>query len=197
MGWTSYHIDCSAKEELDRLFTGNLVDGNNEKTGEHKVLRSCMKGFTYYAAMECTYLNGRPREVVGIITLVKLAPKSYYNFSYKDMTENFGPYRCECPESILKLLTPTQNEYALRWRKDCWDNIEKRKKLNKVPMGGMITFKDDGKDIVLTKYRMSRHKAGWCDGRYRWRVSLIPCEFEIVKTKQLIIGGLYNYEKEN
>lgn len=183
MGWTSYHINGSAKAELDEMFTGILVNNNNEKTGEHKVLRSCMKGFTYYAAMECTYLDGRPREVVGIVTLVSLSPKSYFNFAYKDMTEHSGPYRRECPESILKLLTPTEEKYALEWREECWKNVEKRKKLNKIPMGGKITFEDDGKTVTLTKYRRSAHKAGWCDGWYRWRTSQIPCEFEVVRDK--------------
>lgn len=38
---------------------------------------------------------------------------------YKDISENMGPWKSRCPESILSLLPPTKNEYAIAWRDRC------------------------------------------------------------------------------
>ena len=45
------------------------------------------------------------------------------------LPEYCGPAPAECPENILKLLTPTSDEYANEWRKRCWDNIKRGKEL--------------------------------------------------------------------
>ncbi len=37
-----------------------------------------------------------------------------------------GPCEAECPARILDLLTPTDKEYALDWRKRCRANLERR-----------------------------------------------------------------------
>ena len=39
------------------------------------------------------------------------------------LDETMGPNEASCPETILKLLTPTQNEHALDWRKRCLANL--------------------------------------------------------------------------
>lgn len=36
-----------------------------------------------------------------LVFKLSLAPRSYFNFGYKDMTETMGPYGCEAPLSIL------------------------------------------------------------------------------------------------
>jgi len=56
------------------------------------------------------------------------------------MTETMGPYQYDCPERILKLLTPTDNEYALKWRERCWENIRKRKSRPRLTEGAVIEF---------------------------------------------------------
>ena len=63
-----------------------------------------------------------------MVCLLDYRPNEYYNIGYKDMEESEGPYYYNCPERILKLLTPTSNEYALRWRKKCWERIERCKR---------------------------------------------------------------------
>ena len=48
------------------------------------------------------------------------------------MDETCGPVISECPERILKLLSPldeNDNSYAKDWRERCWKRIEKKKKL--------------------------------------------------------------------
>lgn len=35
------------------------------------------------------------------------------------LTETMGPYKYDCPASILDLLGPPGNEYAAQWREHC------------------------------------------------------------------------------
>lgn len=60
--------------------------------------------------------------------------RDYYNFGWKVVDEMMGPYECECPERILKLLSPPEEfcegttlEWSKRWRDQCWENIKKGK----------------------------------------------------------------------
>lgn len=45
--------------------------------------------------------------------------RGYWNFSYKYMSEFDMPYYFNCPQSILNLLTPTEDLNAIAWRKRC------------------------------------------------------------------------------
>lgn len=38
---------------------------------------------------------------------------------FKEMTENEGPYYYDAPKKLIKLLSPTDNEYAREWREKC------------------------------------------------------------------------------
>ena len=97
MGWTSYHATCyykngkiNRKQECDDHFEGGL------NRGYYKVLKSTMKGSTYYAAVQMMMRrekkeNGEfvdiPIEngiVFAAVLLTQVDSKSYYNFSYKD-----------------------------------------------------------------------------------------------------------------
>jgi len=75
-----------------------------------------------------------------MVCLLDYRPNDYHNFGYKDMEEPMGPYYYNCPERILKLLTPTTNEYALKWRKKCWERIKRLKSMPKLSQGDIIEF---------------------------------------------------------
>ena len=51
------------------------------------------------------------------------------------------------PEKILKMLSPTDYEYAIKWRQDCRDYAEKKRKQKKekekYTPGTIIEFKDE------------------------------------------------------
>ena len=54
--------------------------------------------------------------------LINWYPNDFYNFAYKDMDEFCGPGMYDCPERILKILTPLNDEtdpngWARNWRK--------------------------------------------------------------------------------
>lgn len=120
MGWMSFHMDMPVKE----WFKSNLSD-------EATVLDiAVVKRNTLYAAIR----ENKTGLVYCAVYLLRWS-RDYYNFSYKSMSEFCGPCEAECPERILKLLSPLNDEndsnsYARNWRKRCYDNINSRKKIN-------------------------------------------------------------------
>ena len=201
MGWTWYiathykNGKIDRKAELDHLFEQEECDKTFGDKTHHfpkmTVLKSRLIGTTYYGAIESVNSKENTRKVFAVVCLTSV---DAYEFGYKDMDETCGPYQCECPESILKLLTETDSEYALEWRKKCKEHNELHKKttnainlLKRLPLGSKIKFKaltdmssgiNKGDEVVLTKIRMSDNK--WYDGIYSWKISYINSNFEVV-----------------
>ena len=139
MGWTSYEAtyfkkngDIDRKAECDAYFM-------RDNAGHYKVLKSSMKGTVYYAAVTTLtkYIgkdeNGKnmyesipedKQEVWAAVFLTRTEEGRY--FHYKDQDETAGPYEDHCPKCILDLLSNTDHELALDWRKRCRKNISKR-----------------------------------------------------------------------
>lgn len=96
-----------------------------------------------YAAIEQIKKDTGKRIVKMAVVIVKFQ-KGYYNFMYKDMEETMGPHICKCPKRLMKLLTPTDHEYALRWRQrveDYWkQKDEAKKRRGKLNVGDTIVF---------------------------------------------------------
>ncbi len=139
MGWLfmpSLGGHRGPREYLDDQFT-------YERQGRSsKVLRSALVRMrTYYAAME-VLADGKEREVWACVCLVKynLRDKEGFIFGYKDMDEGMGPCERECPAAILDLLTPTENDYALEWRKACRAALAARAAKPKLKHGDLVTF---------------------------------------------------------
>lgn len=164
MGWTFYdawtdlHGKVDRKYECDRLCTWD----NEDTSG--RVLKSTMRGSVYYGAYEWT--NKKTNEVknIGIVILTSSDKAHGFNFGYKDMTESMGPGYYDCPKSIIDLLSPTENEYAIEWRKKCIENAENKKKswLKKVAIGEKIIFtRHDGKELVLVKHAPAYQFKTW------------------------------------
>lgn len=111
MGWTSFYVDgkVDRKEECRREFS---------KYPEWAtILKDAMVGTTYYAAMKMTATE----EVFCLVVLTSIRDGQFF---YKDMTDTMGPSECHCPVGIIKLLTPTDSQYANEWRQDCIDNAK-------------------------------------------------------------------------
>ena len=127
MGWLymkSLKGHSGPRQYLDAQFTWERSDTIS------KVLRSALVGMrVYYAAVEHILPATGAREVWAAICLVRYNPRDRegYIFGYKDMSESMGPYERDCPEPILDLLTPTDHEYARRWRADCRANAAARR----------------------------------------------------------------------
>lgn len=132
MGWTTFnkskHISPSD------YFRSTFAHEPN-----HELLDiAIVKRMTAYMAVRLKDTN----EVICFVYLLTYS-KDYYNFGYKDMTEFCGPCQAECPKRILDLLTPLDekdenNNWAVEWRKRCYDKINKKASLPKVKVGDII-----------------------------------------------------------
>lgn len=195
MGWTYYdapvqyrngHPYIDRKAECDKLFNWQ----NEHKSV--KVVKSAMIGSTYYAAVQ-TSMYDIPVDICAVIVLTKTDCKSDWNFGCKSMDETMLPYYFSCPNSILKLLTPTTNEYALKWRESCkrhnFDMARKRCLVN-LPVGSKIRFQlehnmssgeQKGEEITLTKIERPNGKTMWYRHGYRWAPKYINSNYQIVE----------------
>ena len=203
MGWTSYcathykNGKVDRKAECDNIFNDNMVSwGDDHKViGKYEVLKSSMVGSTYYAAVKktkfATETEPEVSYVFGAVCLTSTNMKDYYNFAYKDMDESCGPYQCDCPKGILDLLSPTESEYALQWRKQCYENLTQKKNpniLSKLPVGSIVkvimpfdtNYFRKGDEVRLQK------RTKWGSNRTEWiTMNGVCCRFTSGLMKQL------------
>ncbi len=138
MGWTytTRRHGESIREFFERIFNYQKEDGTSGTIIESSVVRFKT---AYFAYKICT--PGNPDKVIALVCLLDYRPHDFpYDFGYKDMDEDMGPCEDKCPEKILKLLTPTDSEYAKAWRKRCWDNINARKAAPTVKKNQWVKF---------------------------------------------------------
>jgi len=184
MGWiyTTRQSGESVRAFFERAFNYRLEDG---KSGTI-IASSVQFRVAYFAYRICT--PGQSDKVTAIVCLLDYRPKDFpYNFGYKDMGEEMGPCESRCPERILKLLTPTDSEFAKAWRQRCWDYINKRKgairvrKYQWVKFSKPIRFTSGTVNVPLqfVGHSIFQDSAGF---RYRlnrnWRITE---QFKIVK----------------
>lgn len=136
MGWDFLHKERgeTATDILKADFTWTKPE-----TGHYsKALDVAIVNFREaYLAVEYGDKNG-PQEVYAVVCLLEYRPKDYFNFGYKAMDETGEPYYYNCPERILRLLTP--NEKAKPWRDKCWARIQARKQRMPLRKGMIIRF---------------------------------------------------------
>ncbi|MFH7321452.1 DUF6927 domain-containing protein [Desulfurivibrio sp. D14AmB] len=168
MGWTFTH---RGETPIKEFLTGRINCENSH--GKWTVLDiAIVKMRTAYMAVEIFRRNEKgdldqaTRRVVAFVFLLSYQRNDYHDTGYKDMDETVGPYESECPERILKMLTPTTNEQALAWRQRCWTRLSERKKVRL--QRGMV---------VKTK------PIRFADGRER-------SKFKVLNTRPLRLGCL-------
>jgi hypothetical protein len=137
MGWTYTHKDEgeSVKEFFSREF-GYANDKREVSLLDCAVIRLRE---AYMAFKDVNLVNGT-RQVFAVVCLLDYRPKDHWNFGYKDMDESMGPCYYNCPEKILRVLSPTTNEYAIKWRKKCWKRLSRRKEIAKLKVGDILEF---------------------------------------------------------
>jgi hypothetical protein len=167
MGWTFQERNRWNKQSTKDWFQVNMCGD------KHEIL-ACSSTFSVaYMAIK----NKETGEVFGCVCLTRWNPKDVYNFGYKDMEESMGPGASDCPEKILKLLTPTTSPYAIEWRKRCWDKINARKANPplKLKVGMTVIAPDwtsftngyDGKKFIVDSVRPKRFRDMY-GNRYRF-----------------------------
>lgn len=122
LGWTTTYKspDISIFGFFKEEFNYKRDDGSYGKVIDCSVVNSVA-----YLAWE-SFSPEEGMKVTAIACLLDYVPNEV-EFAYKDMGEIEGPYCAECPERILKQLTPTENECAIKWRTQCWQNIARYK----------------------------------------------------------------------
>lgn len=137
MGWTYTYKPkgMSVREFFEERFNYSGEDGSYGRVLDCAVVNLR----TAYIAYETGSAQGN-RQVAAIVCDLGYKPNDYCNFGYKDMDETMGPYRYECPERILKLLTPTNHEWAKEWREKCWENTRAKKARPGLKKGMVIRF---------------------------------------------------------
>ncbi len=200
--WKNGRID--RKAECDDRFTWK----NDDK--KVSVVKSSMVGSTYYGAIKI-----EKAEETSVIGVVVMTSQDGYDIGMNVAEETCGPIKAECPKSILKLLTPTDSEYANKWRKRCWEYHEKKERAKKdkyslknLPVGTKIDFlapfrttaAAEGEHVFLEKKVVSRkfvwdrksdshrlkEKIGWSDGYYTWPEKFIPDTYRVQTETELI-----------
>lgn len=186
MGWTSYYADYYKNGKIDRKAECDAYFMDSLNKGLYKVLKSSMVGTVYYAAIQnqvkyvgkdelgngiYANLSENEKETWAAIFLTQTQGNIFY---YKDMDETCLPGYYDCPKGILDLLSPTDNEYALEWRKKCRENKEKKKNniIKDLPYGAKVIWhRYDGQDTTLIKRPPSyQFKTWWwqIDGEQRY-----------------------------
>lgn len=142
MGWLYMNRPVEgAKAYLDKQLT---YEG---ETCSHRLLRSaCYGRFEYYAAAEVIRKIDDPmhgikagdREVVCVVVIMRYTRDGQWG--YKDMDETMDPTVDNCPESIMKLLTPTDHAYAIEWRARVMAKHAKRKASLQLGAGARVRY---------------------------------------------------------
>lgn len=142
MGWMTTYKP-KGEPALDFFARTGVFTWSDDNPNKYRVLDGAVVKFnTFYAAIEQTHKETGERHVWAVVILIRHYPKDVHNFGWKDMSESDGPFASECPERILKLLTPTDSENANDWRKRCWANVENRKTRKNLPHGTVLRYGD-------------------------------------------------------
>ena len=190
MGWDGTYTNKYKNGKVD---VKGFLDEEYSK-GCYSVLKSSMVGSIYYAAVK------KGDDVFALVCQTSTRKKDGCNVFFKAESEEVGPGYYDCPKSIMKLLTPTTDEYALAWRGWVEYNREKKARekqtpdsLDNLPIGSVIKFTQYinttagfyNVDVVLRKTRLAYGKRSatyWVEAGCRvWRKKKIPTKFVILQ----------------
>lgn len=192
MGWTGIFVrELEWKNgKYDRKgYIDRMMDCENEKY-KWEVVKSSMVSTTWYGAIRRINKETLEAPVFGMVVLTSIEGNE---FMYKEMDETMGPHSYDCPVGILKLLSPTDSEFALNWRRDCiiYKDTKKRKKkffersreedVHHVEFTCNANFSGGYKpgDVMKLYWRYSAwRKSKWylTDGHYAWPEKLLSLD---------------------
>lgn len=180
MGWTgiSEYETITKNGKIDRKATLDFIFNCDGYT----VIRSCLKSTTYYAAIK------HPKNYIfGLVVLTSIVNDGKFKeFMYKDMDESMEPYYYDCPISILKLLSNTDNENSLNWRNKCKrknsfnNQLKKHGPIEYTCPYDMGCYKKGSKVNLIWKEKTPFNAGYYTDGFYRFPHRLLSincCKF--------------------
>jgi hypothetical protein len=164
MGWLYKH------DSIDNP-VAYLTDQYNHDA-EHctyRVLAAARVANTVYMAVKSTEKTTGSFYVFAAVILISNTQK--HGFGYKDMDESVGPYECDCPDRIMRLLSPITDipypSYAAEWRARVAArkiaNAELRAKRKQLRPGSVVTLENevrfrDGTKATAFRMRFVRGK---------------------------------------
>jgi hypothetical protein len=103
-------------------------------------------GNTVYLAVKSTVKKTSRSFVFAAVILIRNTKKD--GFGYKDMDESMGPCECNCPQRIMRLLSPTADiphpGYTADWRARvaAWheEQRQRRQRRNSLHVGNIVTL---------------------------------------------------------
>lgn len=141
MGWTTTYKPPHIKATDYLLHHSGALSWGPDCLGQYTVLDTAIVNLkTFYAAVERIDKTSGAREVWAAVFLLGYWRSGNENFGWKDMDETMGPVEAQCPERILDLLTPTDNENALDWRARCRAYHAARKSRPKIAVGCTVVY---------------------------------------------------------
>ena len=180
MGWSSNEIYCFGSFEKHM----SQYNWENETVKNVLLDYAVVNRSTVYAAIELTKKDTGIKRVWALIILFTFNRKEY---AWKEMDETCGPYEILCPKRILKLLTPTTSEYALKWRKNCWDHIN-NSDFKMEP--GLVLIKGSMNNAIILD-----EKQKWSKQRWSCHSPENPSRLMSVTKRWLTLHGYTTQEK--
>lgn len=114
MGWTTYNRPKGESDQahFERELLTNPI---------YEIVECSSVDRVFYAAVR----DKTTAEVWALVVLMRWMGGDH-NFGYKDMSETMGPVVANAPAKVLDALSPTDNEYALEWRRRCRASLARR-----------------------------------------------------------------------
>lgn len=187
--------DIDRKKECTR-FLLETIDSHI-----YEIIHAAVYCNVYYAAVVQTKIfNGqeykeipkKDQEITAMIIDTKTEKKEIIYLNLE--RESDMPIRRECPKIILNLLSDTDDENSMKWRKQCHENLQIKRKLLKLdglPEGTRIQFPsllsfsngvEKGDSIILLK---SNRKWIWEKYQYRFMKSYINPDYTILQKEEI------------
>lgn len=162
MGWL--FTDECVKGESRLSIVRRRIESETEKFS-WKAVYASQNGSVCYLAVRRTNKETGESIIYGLVVLTAIRSDDTYNFGMKEMSEDCGPnYYC-APKKLIAMLSPTDNKYALEWRKQCLENIRRttcRKKdaeiLRNLPQDTVIRVKDPHGTLVSPYMQSGRRR---------------------------------------
>ena len=161
MGWTYSHAIYWNGDKVDiKKECENMLNWD----GHLKVEKLQGYGSTIYAAIR----DLKTDEIFGAVVTTHCIndPFEPWNFGYNAYHESVGPCSYDCPDSILNLLTPTEDESANKWRNRCRLRNQNKKLLKKAKPGSRIVV--FWENVLGGKYSNQEYKLQQYGKRKLW-----------------------------
>lgn len=155
MGWTEFmdspHL---SRAEIIRKELSQEPTADNPRAWGFEYITE--RGGTVYA-IGWSDAPDRPRYYFGLVCLT--SRRGGY-FSYKDMSEDMGPYKYDAPAKMLDMLdrlAPNPPGYAIEWRKKCRQHQADKKARTVWKAGDRVQYGLD----TYTLQREAGPRRGW------------------------------------